>query len=91
MVATIPVGLSGLALENPFRISFAKPIAAAAASLTVNELILLVGAKSAHGRRIAHQHESSAGSQGNVPIGACGRWVGFWWNYGERAASAGHT
>jgi undecaprenyl-diphosphatase len=42
VVATIPVGLIGLALEHPFRTLFAKPMAAAA-FLTVNGLILFAG------------------------------------------------
>src|ERR1019366_5875785 len=42
VVATIPVGLIGLALEKPFRVLFATPMAAAA-FLTLNGLILLAG------------------------------------------------
>ncbi|MFL6100340.1 MAG: undecaprenyl-diphosphate phosphatase [Actinomycetales bacterium] len=42
VIATIPVGITGLALEHVFRVLFAKPVAAAA-FLTVNGLILLVG------------------------------------------------
>jgi undecaprenyl-diphosphatase len=42
IVATIPVGLTGLALEHPLRTLFAKPLAAAI-FLTVNGVILLVG------------------------------------------------
>lgn len=42
VVATIPVGITGLALEHTFRVLFAKP-GAAAAFLTVNGLILLAG------------------------------------------------
>jgi undecaprenyl-diphosphatase len=42
IVATIPVGVLGLALEHEFRVLFAKPIAAAS-FLTVNGLILLGG------------------------------------------------
>ncbi|MGW9025768.1 undecaprenyl-diphosphate phosphatase [Streptomyces sp. NPDC055722] len=42
IVATIPVGITGLALEHTFRTLFAKPLAAAV-FLTVNGLILLVG------------------------------------------------
>jgi undecaprenyl-diphosphatase len=38
--ATIPVGLTGVVLEHPFRVLFAKP-AAAAALLFINGLILL--------------------------------------------------
>ena len=42
IVATIPVGIIGLALEHPLRTLFAKPMAAAV-FLTVNGVILLVG------------------------------------------------
>ena len=42
VIATIPVGITGLALEHVFRVLFAKPVAAAA-FLTVNGVILLVG------------------------------------------------
>jgi undecaprenyl-diphosphatase len=42
VIATIPVGITGLALEHAFRVLFAKPVAAAA-FLTINGLILLVG------------------------------------------------
>ena len=42
VVATIPVGITGLALEHVFRVLFAKPLAAAA-FLVVNGLILLGG------------------------------------------------
>ncbi len=42
VVATIPVGITGLALEHVFRTLFAKPLAAAI-FLTINGLILFVG------------------------------------------------
>ncbi len=42
VVATIPVGITGLALEHTFRTLFAKPMAAAV-FLTINGLILLAG------------------------------------------------
>jgi undecaprenyl-diphosphatase len=42
IVATLPVGLTGLALEHTFRTIFAKPVAASA-FLLVNGLILLAG------------------------------------------------
>lgn len=42
IIATIPVGITGLALEHTFRTLFAKPLAAAV-FLTVNGLILLAG------------------------------------------------
>jgi undecaprenyl-diphosphatase len=42
VVATIPVGLAGLVLEHPFRVLFAKPLAAAI-FLLINGAILLGG------------------------------------------------
>ena len=42
VVATIPAGITGLALEHSLRVVFAKPLAAAA-FLMVNGVILLVG------------------------------------------------
>ena len=39
IIATIPVGIAGLVLEHPFRVLFAKPLAAAI-FLTINGLIL---------------------------------------------------
>jgi undecaprenyl-diphosphatase len=42
VIATIPVGIAGLALEHTFRVLFAKP-AAAAIFLTINGGILLCG------------------------------------------------
>jgi undecaprenyl-diphosphatase len=49
IIGTIPVGITGLALEHTFRTLFAKPLAAAI-FLTVNGLILLAGERL---RRIA--------------------------------------
>jgi undecaprenyl-diphosphatase len=42
VLATIPVGLTGIALEHTFRTIFAKP-AAAAVFLVINTLVLLAG------------------------------------------------
>ena len=42
IIATIPVGITGLALEHTFRTLFAKPLAAAI-FLTINGVILLTG------------------------------------------------
>ncbi len=42
VLATIPVGVTGLALEHTFRTLFAKPLAAAI-FLTINGVVLLVG------------------------------------------------
>ena len=56
IIATIPVGITGLALEHTFRTLFAKPLAAAI-FLTVNGLILLAGERL---RRIAPVDEEDA-------------------------------
>jgi undecaprenyl-diphosphatase len=56
VIATIPVGITGLALEHTFRVLFAKPTAAAS-FLTVNGLILLLGEylrRRAENRSLAH-------------------------------------
>jgi undecaprenyl-diphosphatase len=42
VIATIPVGITGLALEHVFRTVFAKPLAAAI-FLTINGVVLLAG------------------------------------------------
>jgi undecaprenyl-diphosphatase len=42
IIATIPVGITGLAFEHAFRVLFAKPVAAGV-FLTINGLILLLG------------------------------------------------
>jgi undecaprenyl-diphosphatase len=59
-VATIPVGLAGLALEHKLRTLFAKPLAAAI-FLTVNGLILLIGERlrRQRGRHAAHRDLAS--------------------------------
>jgi undecaprenyl-diphosphatase len=53
VVATIPAGITGLALEHTLRTQFAKPLAAAI-FLFVNGLILLVGER--YRRRASVQH-----------------------------------
>ncbi len=60
IIATIPVGLTGLLLEHTFRTLFAKPLAAAI-FLTVNGAILLAGE---HLRRQSEARTSSAGHAG---------------------------
>ena len=65
VVATIPAGLTGLALEHTLRTLFAKPLAAAI-FLTLNGVILLVGerlrrrAQVAQARRRASRHAHGA-------------------------------
>lgn len=58
VVASVPVGITGLALEHTFRVLFAKPLAAAV-FLTVNGLILLGGERL---RRRSEQREAARGS-----------------------------
>jgi undecaprenyl-diphosphatase len=72
VVATIPVGLTGLALEHTLRTLFAKPLAAAI-FLTLNGLVLLGGHRV---RR--HALVSPAGAQIREPVadGAAGVGVG---------------
>lgn len=60
VLATIPVGLTGLALEHTFRTIFAKPTAAAA-FLLVNGLVLLAGERAR--RRAAAADLSGAGER----------------------------
>ncbi len=67
VVATIPVGLTGIALEHTFRTIFAKP-AAAAVFLFINGLILLGGER----LRRAHRPDRvpADAPAGRVPAGA---------------------
>ncbi len=68
VVATIPVGITGLALEHTFRTLFAKPVAAAA-FLTVNGVILLAGERL---RRRAETRDPVYAGVGttDVPVGS---------------------
>jgi undecaprenyl-diphosphatase len=67
VIATIPVGLTGLLLEHTFRTLFAKPFAAAV-FLTVNGLILFAGEWLR--RSEAVDSEGSASDAGEVPLAA---------------------
>src|SRR5205807_1582062 len=61
VVATIPAGVTGLALEHALRTLFAKPLAAAI-FLTINGLILLAGERvrrQAAVRRLVATHETT--------------------------------
>ncbi|HEV2426781.1 MAG TPA: undecaprenyl-diphosphate phosphatase, partial [Acidimicrobiales bacterium] len=76
VIATIPVGLTGLVLEHKLRVLFAKPLAAAI-FLTINGVILLVGerlrrASGAHAahRRLADLSPGAAFLIGCSQIGA---------------------
>jgi len=58
IIATIPVGITGLALEHTFRTLFAKPLAAAI-FLTVNGLILLTGERLRRNAPADHDEEAA--------------------------------
>jgi undecaprenyl-diphosphatase len=62
VLATIPVGITGLAFEHVFRTVFAKPLAASI-FLFVNGLILLLGERV---RRGAEEREARASGGGGV-------------------------
>jgi undecaprenyl-diphosphatase len=62
VLATIPVGLTGLALEHTFRTIFAKPVAASA-FLIVNGLILLAGERA---RRRAEPESAAVAATGTT-------------------------
>jgi undecaprenyl-diphosphatase len=51
-IATIPVGLTGIALEHTFRTIFAKPVAAAV-FLFINGLVLFAGERLRRGQRVS--------------------------------------
>src|SRR3954467_8165528 len=65
VLATIPVGITGLALEHVFRTVFAKPVAASA-FLVVNGLILLAGERTRR-RTGPEVHSSAPPVAGPVP------------------------
>jgi len=76
VLATIPVGLTGIALEHAFRTIFAKP-AAAAAFLFVNGLILLAGERLRRTRPSrAPELAGSAAAARPTPPGAHARQAG---------------
>jgi undecaprenyl-diphosphatase len=65
IIATIPVGLTGLLLEHTFRTLFAKPVAAGI-FLFINGLILFVG------ERTARRHESARARSSRRAAAAAG-------------------
>ncbi len=72
VLATIPVGLTGLALEHTFRTIFAKPTAASA-FLFVNGLILLAGERARRrGGQTVDGSKAAAGTVGARPGSAGG-------------------
>ncbi len=64
VVATVPVGILGLALEHTFRVLFAKPVAAAL-FLTLNGVLLFAG--ETHVRRTAMARRRAARRAGREP------------------------
>jgi undecaprenyl-diphosphatase len=73
VLATIPVGITGLAFEHVFRTVFAKPVAASIL-LFINGLILLAGERAR--RRYEEEHEVPAEREAlvedAVPMGTAG-------------------
>jgi undecaprenyl-diphosphatase len=69
VIATIPVGVTGLAFEHLFRTTFAKPVAASA-FLFVNGLILLAGERTRRAAEPAPQLEAAvlAGARSGVEV-----------------------
>jgi undecaprenyl-diphosphatase len=70
ILATIPVGIAGLALEHAFRVVFSKPIPTAL-FLAVNGVILLVGER-VRGRRIGLDEQQAAEEHQLAAVGAAG-------------------
>src|SRR3954464_11952685 len=71
VIATIPVGVTGLAFEHLFRTTFAKPVAASA-FLFVNGLILLAGERTRRAAEPAPPLEAAvlAGARSGVAVTA---------------------
>ena len=68
VIATIPVGITGVALEHVFRTALAKPVAASA-FLFVNGLILLAGDRFARRRRAAERAaRRQRAAEGGPPV-----------------------
>ena len=70
IIGTIPVGLTGLLLEHPFRVLFAKPLAAAI-FLTLNGLVLLAGERLRR-RAASHKAERKLTNLAYTEAGAIG-------------------
>jgi undecaprenyl-diphosphatase len=66
VVATVPVGITGLVLEHTFRVLFAKPLAAAV-FLAVNGLVLLGGERL---RRRSEREHAAGDPYRTAPAGA---------------------
>lgn len=72
VVATVPVGITGLALEHAFRILFAKPLAAAIL-LTINGVILLAGERLRRRSEVPATEAHTVAVGGGGPAAASGR------------------
>jgi undecaprenyl-diphosphatase len=79
ILATIPVGIAGLALEHLFRVAFSKPVPTAT-FLAVNGLILLGGERLRRSRQAATQASLAAAAQvvtaGHAPAAPAAAAVG---------------
>jgi undecaprenyl-diphosphatase len=75
VIATIPVGLTGIALEHTFRTIFAKP-AAAAVFLFINGLILLAGERLRRAQPPAREPAPAAATTRPAGPGAHARQTG---------------
>jgi undecaprenyl-diphosphatase len=75
VIATIPVGLTGITLEHTFRTIFAKPIAAAV-FLFINGLILLAGERLRRSRPQARVPAQATAPARPAPPGARARQTG---------------
>ncbi len=87
VVATIPVGLTGIALEHTFRTIFAKPTAAAV-FLFINGLVLLAGERLRRSRPPARVPAEAAAAARPAPPGAHARPTGGRQPADIRAAAA---
>jgi undecaprenyl-diphosphatase len=70
ILATIPVGIAGLALEHDFRVYFSKPVLASV-FLAVNGLILFAG-EAARRRRIGLDAQQSTDDRQMAAVGSAG-------------------
>ncbi|MBO0832537.1 MAG: undecaprenyl-diphosphate phosphatase [Actinobacteria bacterium] len=69
ILATIPVGIAGLALEHLFRVAFSKPIPTAL-FLAANGLVLLFGERVRRSRQAARDTVTAGQTAGSALIGA---------------------
>lgn len=70
-IGSVPVGIAGVVLEHSLRVLFAKPLAAAA-FLTVNGVLLLVGERirGTRGRHVRHRTLDTMSAGGALAIGS---------------------